>query len=57
MALQQGERYRCPDPNSGCEIEVTKAPPPGSGGQSQPALLLGSRDAAHLIPAVHGGIA
>ena len=31
MALQQGERYRCPDPNCGCEIEVTKDAQPGSG--------------------------
>ncbi len=32
MALQKGERYRCPDPNGGCEIDVTKAPQPGGGG-------------------------
>ncbi len=24
MALQKGERYRCPDANCGCEIEMTK---------------------------------
>ena len=24
MALQKGERYRCPDQECGCEIEVTK---------------------------------
>ena len=22
MALQQGERYHCPDPNCGCEIQI-----------------------------------
>ena len=27
MALQRGERYRCPDPDCGCEIEVTKGLP------------------------------
>jgi hypothetical protein len=26
MALQKGERYRCPDQECGCEIEVTKVP-------------------------------
>ena len=32
MALQKGERYRCPDPDCGCEIEVTKGAAPGKGG-------------------------
>jgi len=31
MARQKGERYRCPDPDCGCEIEVTKGAAPGKG--------------------------
>jgi hypothetical protein len=30
MALKQGEKYRCPDPNCGCEIEVTKGAQPAT---------------------------
>lgn len=41
MALQQGERYRCPDPNCGCEIEVTKGAKPGSGGNLNPRCCCG----------------
>ena len=32
MALQKGEKHRCPDPNCGCEIEVTKGAKLGAGG-------------------------
>jgi hypothetical protein len=32
MALKEGERYCCPDPTCGCEIEVTKGAAPGQGG-------------------------
>ncbi len=32
MALQKGERYRCPDANCGFEIEVTKGAQPGAVG-------------------------
>ena len=24
MAIQKGEKYRCPDASCGCEVEVTK---------------------------------
>jgi len=34
MALQKGERYRCPDANCGCEIEVTTGAK--SGGNLKP---------------------
>lgn len=29
MAFQQGDRYGCPDPECGCEIQVTKGAAPG----------------------------
>jgi hypothetical protein len=36
MALQTGERYRWPDRECGCEIEVTKGAAPGKGGDHAP---------------------
>ena len=41
MAFKQGERYRCPDPACGCEIQVTKAPQPGGGGDRNPTCCCG----------------
>jgi hypothetical protein len=41
MALQKGERYRCPDPDCGCEIEVTKGAAPGKGGDLPPGCCCG----------------
>jgi hypothetical protein len=41
MALQKGERYRCPDINCGCEIEVTKGAQPGGGGNQNPRCCCG----------------
>lgn len=32
MALQQGEVYRCTNPECGCEITVTRGAAPGRGG-------------------------
>lgn len=32
MALPEGERSCCPEPDCGCEIEVTKSAAPGKGG-------------------------
>ncbi len=32
MAFQKGERYRYPDPDCGCEIEVIQGAKPGQGG-------------------------
>jgi hypothetical protein len=26
MAMHKGEIYRCPDPDCGCEVEVTRGP-------------------------------
>ena len=39
MALKEGEVYRCPDAECGCEIKVTKGAAPGKG-RSESALLL-----------------
>ena len=39
MALQKGEKYRCPDSNCGCEIEVTKGAKPGEGVMSTRAVV------------------
>jgi hypothetical protein len=41
MALQKGERYRCPDQECGCEIEVTKGAAPGKGGNMAPRCCCG----------------
>ena len=41
MALQKGEKYRCPDPNCGCEIEGTKGAKAGSGGNLNPRCCCG----------------
>jgi hypothetical protein len=41
MALQKGERYRCPDSDCGCEIEVTKGAAPGKGGNMAPRCCCG----------------
>ena len=41
MALQEGEVYRCPDEDCGCEITVTKGAAPGHGGDSNPTCCCG----------------
>ena len=41
MAFQKGDRYRCPDPYCGCEIEVTKGAAPGKGGDQNPRCCCG----------------
>jgi hypothetical protein len=41
MALQKGEKYRCPDTECGCEIEVTKGAAPGKGGDQAPRCCCG----------------
>ncbi len=41
MALQKGEKYRCPDIDCGCEIEVTKGAVPGKGGDQAPRCCCG----------------
>ena len=32
MAWKEGDVYKCPDPECGCEVTVTTAPLPGQGG-------------------------
>jgi hypothetical protein len=41
MALQTGEKYRCPDKDCGCEIEVTKGAATGKGGSMAPRCCCG----------------
>lgn len=41
MALQTGERFRCPDPKCGCEVEVTKGAAPDKGGDQTPRCCCG----------------
>lgn len=41
MALQEGEIYRCPDTECGCEITVTKGAAPGQGGDRNPICCCG----------------
>ncbi len=41
MPLKKGEHYRCPDPNCGCEIEVTKGANPRCGGTQVPHCCCG----------------
>ena len=41
MALQSGDRYRCPDAECGYEIEVTKGAAPGKGGDENPRCCCG----------------
>ncbi len=41
MALKEGETYRCPDSECGCEIKVTKGAAPGKGGNQNPRCCCG----------------
>jgi hypothetical protein len=41
MAFVEGEVYRCPDPDCGCEITVTKGAAPGHGGDEAPTCCCG----------------
>ena len=41
MAWNKGDVYSCPDPNCGCEVTVTKAPQPGTGGNNAPTCCCG----------------
>ena len=41
MAFQKGDKYRCPVPSCGCEIEVTKGAPPDCNGTEQPRCCCG----------------
>lgn len=41
MALQEGERYECSDPDCGCAIQVSKGAAPGKGGNQAPRWCCG----------------
>ena len=41
MALKQGETYKCPNPDCGCEIQVTKGAKNGKGGDKPPRCCCG----------------
>ena len=41
MPFVKGDRYRCPDPECGCEVEVTKGAAPGKGGAQSPRCCCG----------------
>lgn len=42
MAWKEGDRYQCPDASCGCEIQVTKGPAAGRGGDAAPTCCCGS---------------
>lgn len=42
MAFKQGEVYRCPDAECGCEVTVTQTAAPGKGGNSNPRCCCGN---------------
>lgn len=41
MALQEGERYQCPNEYCGCVIEVVRGANPGQGGDQPPRCCCG----------------
>jgi hypothetical protein len=41
MAFKKGEVYQCTNPNCGCEIQVTKEPKAGGGGNQNPRCCCG----------------
>lgn len=41
MAFKQGEVYRCPDLECGCEITVSKGAAPSKGGSQNPRCCCG----------------
>jgi len=41
MAFKEGEVYKCPVPECGCEITVTKGAAPGKGGDEPPRCCCG----------------
>jgi hypothetical protein len=48
MALQEGEVYRCPDPQCGCEVTVTRSAAPGCPGDRNPTCCQG-----HVMEKIH----
>lgn len=43
MAFKEGEIYRCPDANCGCEVTVTKGAPEGCKGEENPSCCCGMK--------------
>lgn len=41
MPFKKGEKYKCPDENCGCEIEVTKGASPDCAGTEKPRCCCG----------------
>ena len=41
MALKEGETYRCPDSECGCEVNVTRGAAPDKGGSQNPRCCCG----------------
>lgn len=41
MAFKTGEKYRCPDSECGCEIQVMKGAALGKGGDQNPRCCCG----------------
>ncbi|HKY63130.1 MAG TPA: hypothetical protein VJR29_06905 [bacterium] len=41
MALMKGQKYRCSNPQCGCEIEVIQGAKPGGGGNLAPRCCCG----------------
>lgn len=41
MPFHEGDVYRCPDPDCGCEVTVTKGAAPGRGGDRSPTCCCG----------------
>jgi len=41
MAFKSGDRFKCPEPSCGCEIEVTKGAPESCNGNEQPRCCCG----------------
>ncbi|MFG2684101.1 hypothetical protein [Streptomyces sp. NPDC048392] len=41
MPFREGEVYRCPDENCGCELTVTKSAAASCGGQQSPTCCCG----------------
>jgi hypothetical protein len=41
MPFKKSDHYKCPDPNCGCEIEVTKGAPASCEGNAKPRCCCG----------------
>lgn len=41
MPFREGEVYRCPDANCGCELTVTEGAPATCGGEQSPTCCCG----------------